>query len=46
MRTPRHNYGDYRAMISACEIGASRMSVLIEKYGKEHFSALTDALIR
>ncbi len=46
VRTPRHNYGDYRAMISACETGASRMSALIEKYGKARFSALTDALIR
>ena len=46
VRTPRHNYGDYRAMISACETGASRMNALIEKYGKARFSALTDALIR
>ena len=46
VRTPRHNYGDYRALISACETGASRMSALIETYGKERFSALTDALIR
>ena len=33
VRTPRYNYGDYRSMISACEIGAARMAGLIEKYG-------------
>ena len=33
VRTPRYNYGDYRAMISACELGAERMAGLIRKYG-------------
>ena len=33
VRTPRYNYGDYRAMISACELGAQRMSGVIRKYG-------------
>ena len=45
VRTPRHNYGDYRALISACEIGAGRMSVLIEKCGKNKFSQLVSDLI-
>ena len=45
VRTPRHNYGDYRALISACEVGAGRMSVLIEKYGKNEFSQLVSDLI-
>ena len=33
VRTPRYNYGDYRSMISACELGAERMVGVIEKYG-------------
>ena len=33
VRTPRYNYGDYRSMISACELGAERMAGVIEKYG-------------
>ena len=37
VRTPRYNYGDYRAMISACELGAQRMSGLIRKYGVAPF---------
>ena len=37
VRTPRYNYGDYRSMISACELGAGRMAGLIRKYGKPLF---------
>ena len=33
VRTPRYNYGDYRSMISACELGAARMAGVIKKYG-------------
>ena len=33
VRTPRYNYGDYRSMISACELGAERMAGVIKKYG-------------
>ena len=35
VRTPRHNYGDYRALISACELGAQRVGDLVRKYGKD-----------
>ncbi len=35
VRTPRHNYGDYRALISACELGARRVGDLVRKYGKD-----------
>ena len=39
VRTPRYNYGDYRAMISACELGAQRMTGVIRKYGVPLFPA-------
>ncbi|MBV9758139.1 MAG: hydantoinase B/oxoprolinase family protein, partial [Alphaproteobacteria bacterium] len=37
VRTPRHNYGDYRAMIGACDLGERRICDLIRKYGKTLF---------
>jgi N-methylhydantoinase B/oxoprolinase/acetone carboxylase alpha subunit len=37
VRTPRHNYGDYRALIGSVEMGAERTAALIRKYGKEVF---------
>ncbi len=45
VRTPRYNYGDYRAMISACELGAQRMTLLIEKYGKALFQSTISDLM-
>jgi N-methylhydantoinase B/oxoprolinase/acetone carboxylase alpha subunit len=45
VRTPRANYGDYRAMISAVDVGAARLESLIEKYGTEVFSrTVTDLM--
>jgi 5-oxoprolinase (ATP-hydrolysing)/N-methylhydantoinase B len=37
VRTPRYNYGDYRAMIGAVDLGERRIGELIRKYGKEVF---------
>ncbi len=37
VRTPRHNYGDYRAMIGAVDLGERRVGELIRKYGKDVF---------
>ena len=45
VRTPRYNYGDYRAMISACELGAQRMTALVEKYGKALFQSTISDLM-
>ncbi len=38
VRTPRHNYGDMRAMISGVELGAQRLSAVVKKYGREVFT--------
>ena len=37
VRTPRHNYGDLRAMIGALDLGEQRMTELLAKYGKQTF---------
>ncbi len=37
VRTPRQNYGDFRALISAVDLGESRITEVIEKYGKDTF---------
>jgi len=37
VRTPRHNYGDYRALIGSVELGARRTVELVEKYGADTF---------
>jgi len=37
VRTPRNNYGDLRALISAVDLGEKRMIELVEKYGKPTF---------
>src|SRR5690625_349274 len=34
VRTPRHNYGDLRALISAVDLGERRLTELVNKYGK------------
>jgi N-methylhydantoinase B/oxoprolinase/acetone carboxylase alpha subunit len=37
VRTPRHNYGDMRALISGVEVGAARLTDVIAKVGREKF---------
>jgi len=37
VRTPRENYGDYRALISAVDLGERRLTEVIAKYGKTVF---------
>ncbi|TPM93758.1 hydantoinase B/oxoprolinase family protein [Mesorhizobium sp. B2-1-3A] len=37
VRTPKHNYGDFRAMIGAVDLGVSRITELVRKYGKDVF---------
>ena len=37
VRTPRYNYGDYRAMIAATDVGERRVNDLVHKYGKDFF---------
>ena len=44
-RTPRANYGDFRALISAVEVGAARLQTLIRKYGGEVFKRAVDDLL-
>ena len=45
VRTPRGNYGDMRALISAVDLGEQRMIELIKKYGKDVFrQTVTDLL--
>ena len=44
-RTPRANYGDFRALISAVDVGAARLEALIEKYGPETFRKTADDLM-
>lgn len=38
VRTPRHNYGDMRAMISGVELGSARLGDIVAKYGREVFA--------
>jgi len=44
-RTPRQNYGDFRAIIGAAELGAARFSSIVGEYGRERFSGLIDRLL-
>ena len=45
VRTPRGNYGDMRALISAVDLGERRMIELVKKYGKDVFrQTVTDLL--
>ncbi|MFP6689720.1 MAG: hydantoinase B/oxoprolinase family protein, partial [Alphaproteobacteria bacterium] len=45
VRTPRNNHGDYRAMISAVDVGAARLKAVIEKYGADVFrQTVTDLM--
>jgi N-methylhydantoinase B len=45
VRTPRNNYGDFRAMISAVEVGAARLAAVIDKYGPEVFTRTVEDLM-
>jgi N-methylhydantoinase B/oxoprolinase/acetone carboxylase alpha subunit len=45
VRTPRENYGDYRALIAAVELGERRLKDLVGKYGKEVFRRTTADLM-
>ena len=45
VRTPRGNYGDLRALISAVDLGERRLVELIEKYGKDTFRQTVDDLM-
>ncbi len=45
VRTPRGNYGDLRALISAVDLGERRMIELISKYGTEVFRDTVSGLL-
>ena len=40
VRTPRYNYGDFRALIAATDLGERRMAELVRKQGKARFVEL------
>lgn len=44
-RTPRQNFGDFRAMISAVQLGEQRMRALVTEFGHDRFMQLTDSLL-
>ncbi len=37
VRTPRYNYGDFRALIAATDLGGRRLADLVRKHGKAAF---------
>jgi 5-oxoprolinase (ATP-hydrolysing)/N-methylhydantoinase B len=45
VRTPRYNYGDLRALISAVSVGENRLRAMIHKYGKDVFRKTTADLM-
>lgn len=45
VRTPRGNYGDLRALISAVDLGEKRIIELVEKYGKALFKQTVSDLL-
>ena len=45
VRTPRGNYGDIRALISAVDLGEERLKSLIEKYGAQAFERTVQDLM-
>jgi N-methylhydantoinase B/oxoprolinase/acetone carboxylase alpha subunit len=45
VRTPRGNYGDMRALISAVDLGEERLKSLIEKYGAQAFEKTVQDLM-
>ena len=45
VRTPRYNYGDLRALISAVDLGERRMLEIFEKYGADVVDATCNDLM-
>ncbi|MSQ68590.1 MAG: hydantoinase B/oxoprolinase family protein [Gammaproteobacteria bacterium] len=45
VRTPRHNYGDMRAMIAGVEQGSARLAEIVQKYGRGVFRQTCDDLL-
>jgi N-methylhydantoinase B len=45
VRTPRCNYGDFRAMLSAVDLGEARIKELVAKYGRQVFEKSCDDLM-
>lgn len=45
VRTPRLNYGDLRAMISAVDLGARRLKEVYAKYGKSRSKEVIDKVL-
>jgi N-methylhydantoinase B/oxoprolinase/acetone carboxylase alpha subunit len=43
-RTPRQNYGDFRALISAVDLGEARLSEIAREYGVDAFRNLLSEL--
>ncbi len=44
-RTPRQNYGDLRAMIGSVNLGVSRITEIVNKYGKATFDQTCEDLM-
>jgi N-methylhydantoinase B len=45
VRTPREREGDLAAQIGACQVGERRLHEVIQKYGAENVTALTENLL-
>lgn len=45
VRTPRLNYGDLRALISAVDLGAKRLQEVYAKYGKERTKEIVTGIL-
>ncbi len=45
VRTPRANYGDYRALIAAVDLGERRLLELVERYGATGFAGAAADLL-
>ena len=45
VRTPRYNYGDMRAIISALDLGERRLKTVIDKYGLDVYNQTTKDLL-
>ena len=44
-RTPRQNYGDLRAMVGCVDLGVTRITGIVGKYGSEVFSRTCEDLM-
>jgi N-methylhydantoinase B len=45
VRTPRHNYGDLRALLAAVDLGEKSMIAVLEKYGADKVQATVQELL-